>query len=188
MTLIAGRSDSTQARQRLSALLDQLHIEIIRSYRRRQTSSQRTMQEILLSQYNISQLLRQCPPEQIDWLQETPMGSGCLGLWAPSGGTNRRTVSIAGWYHRESGGAHAGGMMYPAPQFPPLDLLPSSARAERHHHLPGDERPDRGPRLGDAGGLRPADFQRSVAGRQHHQHDRDLRRLPGPGARARGAA
>ncbi len=125
--LTAGRSDSAQARQRLSALLDQLHIEIIRSYRRRQTRSQRTMQETLLSQYNISRLLQECPPEQIDWLKETPMGSGCLGLWAPSGGDQSPNLSIAGWYRREAGGAQRAGTMYPAPQFPPLDLLPSSA-------------------------------------------------------------
>jgi len=127
VTLITNRQDSAQARQRLSALLDQLHIEIIRSYRRRQTSSQRTMQETLLSQYTISQLLQRNPPEQIDWLKETPMGSGCLGLWAPSGGDQSPNLSIAGWYHRESGDSQRAGMMYPAPQFPPLDLLPSTA-------------------------------------------------------------
>jgi DNA-binding LacI/PurR family transcriptional regulator/anti-anti-sigma regulatory factor len=126
-TLIADRPDAEKARLRLSALLDQLHIEIIRSYRRRQTRSQRTMQEALLSQYNISRLLLECPPEQIDWLKEIPIRSGCLGLWAPSGGDQPPNLSIAGWYHGGANGVQHAGMVYPAPQFPPLDLLPSSA-------------------------------------------------------------
>ncbi len=126
VTLVAGRPDSEQARQRLSALLDQLHIEIMRSYRRRQTSSQRTLQEVLQSQYNISQLLLQCPPEQIDWLKETPMFTGCLGLWAPSGGDQSPNLAIAGWFHREEGSLVRAGMIFGAPQFPPLDLLPST--------------------------------------------------------------
>jgi DNA-binding LacI/PurR family transcriptional regulator/anti-anti-sigma regulatory factor len=125
-TLIADRSDSERARQRLSALLDQLHIEIMRSYRRRQTSSQRTLQEVLQSQYNISQLLLQCPPEQINWLKETPMFTGCLGLWAPSGGDQSPNLAIAGWFHREESSLLRAGMIFSAPQFPPLDLLPST--------------------------------------------------------------
>jgi DNA-binding LacI/PurR family transcriptional regulator/anti-anti-sigma regulatory factor len=126
VTLVASRSNAEQARQNLSALLDQLHIEIVRSYRRRQTSSQCTLQEVLQSQYNISQLLLQCPPEQVDWLKETPMYTGCLGLWSPSGGNQSPNLAIAGWYHREEGSLLRAGMMYSAPQFPPLDLLPST--------------------------------------------------------------
>lgn len=126
LALIAGLSDAAQARQRLYALLDQLLIEIMRSYRRRQTSAQRTLSEILQSHYNISQLLVRSSPEQLDWLQETPMYSGCLGLWTPSGGNQPPTISIAGWYQREGNGPLQAGTIYTAPQFPPLDLLPSS--------------------------------------------------------------
>ncbi|RPI33412.1 MAG: STAS domain-containing protein [Chloroflexota bacterium] len=128
VNLIAGQPESAQARQRLYALLDQLHIEMMRSYRRRQTGSQRTLQEVLQSQYNISQLLQQCPPEQIDWLKETPMYSGCLGLWAPSGGNQPPNIGIAGWYQRDGSSSLRAGMSYTAPQFPPIDLLPSVAQ------------------------------------------------------------
>ena len=125
--LIADRADAAAARQRLHALLDQLLIEMMRSYRRRQTSSQRTLSEILQSQYNISQQLLQLLPEQVDWLAETPMYSGCLGLWTPSGG-NQPTMSIAGWYQRDGHSALRVGMNFIAPQFPPIDHLPSSAQ------------------------------------------------------------
>lgn len=127
MALIADRAEAAAAQQRLHALLDQLLIEMMRSYRRRQTSSQRTLSEILQSQYNISQLLLQSPPEQVDWLAETPMYSGCLGLWAPSGGS-QPSIGIAGWYQRAGHSVLRAGMSYTAPQFPPIDLLPSSAQ------------------------------------------------------------
>jgi len=116
------------AQRRLRALLDQLLIEVMRSYRRRQNSSQRTLSEVLQSQYNISQLLLQCAPQQLDWLKETPVYSGCLGLWTPAGGNQPPTIGIAGHYQREGLSSLRAGSNYTAPQFPPLDLLPSSAQ------------------------------------------------------------
>lgn len=128
MELISVRPDATDAQRRLRALLDQLLIEVMRSYRRRQNSSQRTLSEVLQSQYNISQLLLQCAPQQLDWLKETPMYSACLGLWTPSGGNQPPTIGIAGHYQREGMSQLRAGASYTAPQFPPLDLLPSSSQ------------------------------------------------------------
>ncbi len=126
LVLVNSRPEATQAQSRLYALLDQLLTEIMRSYRRRQTSSQRTLNEVLQSQYNISQLLLQCPPEQVDWLRETSMYSGCLGLWLPAGDSGAPLISLAGWYQREGSSSLRAGTSYGAPQFPPLDLLPSA--------------------------------------------------------------
>lgn len=116
------------AQQCLEALLNQLLVEIIRSYRRRQTNSQRTMSEILRSQYNISQLLLKNPPQQVDWLSETNVYSGCLGLWSPAGGDHPPVLSIAGSYRREGSPLLRLGTTLHAALFPPLDLLPSSAQ------------------------------------------------------------
>jgi hypothetical protein len=120
--------EPAQAKRRLRAFCDQLSIEVIRSYRRRQNSSQRTMSEIIQSQYNISQWLTKNPPQQVDWLKETAMFSGCLGLWSPSGADRPPVLSIAGCYQREGSMALRVGKSYSASQFPPLDWLPSSSQ------------------------------------------------------------
>lgn len=127
-TMIADGGDTPGANQRLYALLDQLLIEIMRSYRRRQTSAQRTLNEILQSQYNISQFMLKYPPEQLDWLAETPLFSGCLGLWSMSGGHQPATLVVAGSYQRDGGSSLRIGTSYPVTQFPPLEHLPSSAQ------------------------------------------------------------
>jgi DNA-binding LacI/PurR family transcriptional regulator/anti-anti-sigma regulatory factor len=126
--LTVDRPDAPAAQTRLYALLDQLMIEVMRSYRRRQTSARRTLSEILQSQYNISQFMLKSPPEQLDWLSETPFYSGCLGLWSPLGGNQPAALLIAGAYQRGGGGALRLGASAPADSFPPLDLLPSSAQ------------------------------------------------------------
>ncbi len=128
MKLIEEHPEPLPARERLQALRDQLFIEIMRSYRRRQNNSQRTLSEILQSQYTISQLLIQSPPQQVDWIKETPMYSGCLGLWSPSGSDQSPVMSIAGCYQREGGIPLRVGTSFSAPQFPPLGMLPSSAQ------------------------------------------------------------
>lgn len=128
LALVADLPNESDARQRLFALLDQLLIEVMRSYRRRQTSSQRTLNEILQSQYDISQFLLQYPPEQLDWLEKTTMYSGCLALWAPSGGNRPATLTIGGSYQREGTSALRIGTSYPVTHFPPLDVLPSSSQ------------------------------------------------------------
>ena len=56
------------------------------------------------------------------------MYSGCLGLWTPAGGNQPPTIGIAGHYQREGLSSLRAGSNYTAPQFPPLDLLPSSAQ------------------------------------------------------------
>jgi len=102
LKLIKQLPEPIPARLRVQALRDRLFIEIMRSYRRRQNTSQRTLSEILQSQYNISQLLISCPPQQVDWIKETPMYSGCLGLWSPTWGDQPPELSIAGCYKREA--------------------------------------------------------------------------------------
>ena len=126
MALIAERPYAAEARQRLYALLDQLLIEIMRSYRRRQTNAQQTLSEVLQSQYDISQHLLQHPPEDLEWLKQTSMFAGCLGLWSPMGGNKAPALTIAGRYQRVGHSALRLGTNYTAPQFPPLDLLPAS--------------------------------------------------------------
>ncbi len=128
LKLIEHHPEPSHARQRVQALRDRLFIEIMRSYRRRQNTSQRTLSEILQSQYNISQLLISCPPQQVDWIKETPMYSGCLGLWSPSWGDQPPEMSIAGCYKREGSIPLRVGTSFSAPQFPPLDMLPSSSQ------------------------------------------------------------
>ncbi len=128
LKLIEQHPEPIAARERLQALRDQLFIEIMRSYRRRQNNSQRTLSEILQSHYTISQLLIQSPPQQVDWIKETPMYSGCLGLWSPSGSDQPPVMSIAGSYQREGSVPLRVGTSFSAPQFPPLDMLPSSAQ------------------------------------------------------------
>lgn len=115
-------------RQQLRALLDRLLVEVMRTYRRRQNSSQRTLGEALQSQYYVSQRLPELPPQQLDWLKDTPMQSGCLGLWAPAGGEMAPMVSVAGYYQRDGVSSLKAGLNYTAAQFPPLDLLPSSSQ------------------------------------------------------------
>lgn len=125
---LAGQTpEPEQAGERLRSVCDQLSIEIMRSYRRRQSNSQRTLSEILQSQYNISQLLIRRPPQQVDWLAETPMHSGCLALWSPSGGDQPPVMSVTGCYQREGSVPLRMGTTVAAGQFPPLDLLPSSS-------------------------------------------------------------
>jgi anti-anti-sigma regulatory factor len=126
--LIAERADAEQARLRLAAFLDQLNIEVMRSYRRRQSSAQHTLNENLRSQYVISQLLLDSPPQQVDWLKETTMNSGCLGLWTPFGDDQPPVVGIAGCYQRRGSSMLRAGVSISAPLFPPLDLLPSSTQ------------------------------------------------------------
>jgi len=65
LKLIEHHPEPAHVRKRVQALCDRLFIEIMRSYRRRQNTSQRTLSEILQSQYNISQMLIQCPPQQV---------------------------------------------------------------------------------------------------------------------------
>jgi anti-anti-sigma regulatory factor len=84
------------------------------------------LSEVLQSQYNISQLLLQSSPQQLDWLKETPMFSGCLGLWTPAGGNQSPSISIAGAYQRDGLSPLRPGTSYTAAQFPPLDRLPST--------------------------------------------------------------
>jgi len=124
-------TNPVDAKQRLHILCDQLSIEMMRSYRRRQNTSQHTLSEILQSQYNISQLLLQYPPQQIDWLKETPMFSGCLGLWSPSGGDQPPVLSVAGCYQREGSPSIRVGTNFSASQFPPIDQLPSASQKKR---------------------------------------------------------
>lgn len=128
LKLIEQHSEPAPARQRLQALRDQLFIEIMRSYRRRQNNSQRTLSEILQSHYTISQLLIQSPPQQVDWIKETSMYSGCLGLWSPSGNDQPPVLSVAGCYQRKGDIPLRAGTGFSAPQFPPLDMLPSSSQ------------------------------------------------------------
>lgn len=116
------------ARYRLQTLRDQLLIELMRSYRRRQNTSQRTQSEVLRSQYNISQLLVKGPPQQVEWIGETTMYSGCLGLWSPAGGDQSPVLSIAGCYIREGRPLLRVGTTFSAARFPPLDMLPSSSQ------------------------------------------------------------
>jgi DNA-binding LacI/PurR family transcriptional regulator/anti-anti-sigma regulatory factor len=126
MALVADGPNASQARQPLRALLDQLLVEVMRSYRRRQNNSQRTLSEVLQSQFYISQLLLESPPQQLEWLKETSMYTGCLGLWTPSGGNHSPAISIAGSYQRDGTSALRPGQSYTAGQFPPIDLLPST--------------------------------------------------------------
>jgi DNA-binding LacI/PurR family transcriptional regulator len=128
MKLAAAWADPQAARQRLHALCDQLSIEVMRFYRHRQNTSRRTLSEILQSQYNISQLLIQSPPQQVSWIRETPMYSGCLGLWSPSGGDQPPVITIAGCYQRDGIMPLRAGTTFSPQQFPPLDQLPSSAQ------------------------------------------------------------
>lgn len=127
VAIIANDDQAGQKRQHLERLLDRILVEVMRTYRRRQNSSQRTLSEVLQSQYYISQLLLQSPPQQLDWLKETSMYSGCLGLWAPAGGDQSPGISVAGGFQKDGNSALRLGTIYPAAQFPPVDLLPSSA-------------------------------------------------------------
>lgn len=126
--MIADQGSAPGADQRLYALLDQLTIEIMRAYRRRQTTAQRTLSEILQSQYNISQFLLKSSPEQLDWLAETSFVSGCLGLWALSGGSQPASLVVAGTYRRGGASPMRIGASYPVTHFPPLEHMPSSAQ------------------------------------------------------------
>ncbi len=126
LQLIQGRSDFAVARQRLQSLRAQLLVELMRSYRRRQSNSQRTLSEVLRSQYNISQLLVKGSPQQVEWIGETAMYSGCLGVWSPGGSNHSPVLSIAGYYLREGNTALKVGAAFRAARFPPLEFLPSS--------------------------------------------------------------
>jgi GAF domain-containing protein len=128
LVLCDQQPNPAEARQRMQFFHNQFSIEIIRSYRRRQNNSQRTMSEIIQSQYNTSQWLMNNPPQQVNWLKETPMFSGCLGLWSPSGADQPPVLSITGCYQREGSIALRVGKNYNAQLFPPLDLLPSSSQ------------------------------------------------------------
>ncbi len=128
LKLIEQCADPATAHHRLQTLRDQLLIELMRSYRRRQNTSQRTQSEILRSQYNISQLLVGGPPQQVEWIGETTMYSGCLGLWSPAGGDQSPVLSIAGCYMREGRLLLRIGTTFSAARFPPLDMLPSSSQ------------------------------------------------------------
>jgi DNA-binding LacI/PurR family transcriptional regulator len=119
----ADRPDSELAGERMAELLDQLLIEAMRSYRRRQSMSRRTLREVLQSQYDISQYLGQHAPQQLDWLQETAMDFGCLGLWTPDRGGDGPLLSIAGCYQRSGPETLRAGASYGAAQFPPLERL-----------------------------------------------------------------
>ncbi|MBA3471573.1 MAG: substrate-binding domain-containing protein [Herpetosiphonaceae bacterium] len=123
----ADQPDSEPANVRLADLLDQLLIEAMRSYRRRQSRSQRTLREVLQSQYDISQYLLQHAPQQLDWLKETHLDFGCLGLWMPDHGGDEPLLSIAGCYQRIGSGALRPGSSYAAAQFPPLERLSTEA-------------------------------------------------------------
>ncbi|MBI9049695.1 MAG: substrate-binding domain-containing protein [Anaerolineaceae bacterium] len=127
LVLSETNEEPQKAKQRLQAFCDQLTIEVIRSYRRRQNISQRTMSEIIQSQYIVSQLLIKNPPQQVDWLRETDMFSGCLGLWSPSGDDDPPILSVAGCYQQEGSCAVRVGKSYIPSLFPPLDKLPSSS-------------------------------------------------------------
>jgi DNA-binding LacI/PurR family transcriptional regulator/anti-anti-sigma regulatory factor len=126
MAIIADGPNAHQTRQQLRTLLDQLLVEVMRSYRRRQNNSQRTLSEVLQSQFYISQLLLESPPQQLQWLKETSMYSGCLGLWTPSGNNQSPSISIGGSYQCDGASLLRPGQTYTAGQFPPIDLLPSS--------------------------------------------------------------
>jgi len=128
LRLTEQHPDPAIAYQRLQALRDQLLIELMRSYRRRQNRSQRTQSEILRGQYNISQMLVKGPPQQVAWIGETNMYSACLGLWLPVSGEHSPVLSIAGSYIREGNPPLRVGTTYSAARFPPLDRLPSSAQ------------------------------------------------------------
>lgn len=127
LAMIVEDSQANRKRQQLESLLNRLLVEVMRTYRRRQNSSQRTLSEVLQSQYYISQLLLQSPPQQLDWLKETSMYSGCLGLWTPAGGDRSPAISVAGGFQKDGNSTLRPGLIYPAAQFPPLDLLPSSS-------------------------------------------------------------
>jgi DNA-binding LacI/PurR family transcriptional regulator/anti-anti-sigma regulatory factor len=127
-SLLENHPDPVPARQRLTALRDQLFIEFMRSYRRRQNNSQRTLSEILQSQYEINQMLLQGAPQQVDWIKATPMYSGCLGLWTPAGGSQPPMIGIAGCFQRDGNSPLRAGSGFSAPLFPPIESLPSSAQ------------------------------------------------------------
>jgi DNA-binding LacI/PurR family transcriptional regulator/anti-anti-sigma regulatory factor len=120
--------EAAGTREQLRALLDRVLVEVMRTYRRRQNSSRRTLGEALQSQYAISQILPQLPPQQLDWLKQTPMYAGCLGLWTPAGNDQPPTISLAGCYQRDGESALRPGLNFSAAQFPPLDLLPSTSQ------------------------------------------------------------
>ncbi|HEY1016170.1 MAG TPA: substrate-binding domain-containing protein, partial [Herpetosiphonaceae bacterium] len=122
-----GRPDAGAVRERLAALIDQLQVEAMRSYRRRQAAAGRTLGEVLHGQYAISRQLLQGAPQHLDWLAETQLELGCLGLWGPPG--DPPLLSIAGSYQRSGPNLLRLGTTADPAQFPPIERLAAGKRS-----------------------------------------------------------
>ncbi len=108
------------------ALVDQLHLELMRSYRAYQEDRIRYLERIVQSTHRISLLLLdESNPEaqQLRWLAPTAIDWGCVGLWNGTPQHPGATLTIDQSYSREPAGRAPLGQRYASGDFPPLRQL-----------------------------------------------------------------
>jgi DNA-binding LacI/PurR family transcriptional regulator/anti-anti-sigma regulatory factor len=118
--------------ERLRGLLDQLRLEMMRSYRIYQEARVGYLEQVVANTHRINLLLLdEANPQaqQLGWLSATQIDWGCLGLWrGPARGAHGE-LAIDQAYSRAADGAAPVGARYKVADFPPLELLPPQARA-----------------------------------------------------------
>jgi anti-anti-sigma regulatory factor len=130
---LAAVLDDAAAGVRLEALLACNRLEMLRARLAPETSIVRSFATLVHQNYEISRALLTVElgdGQQLDWLRQTSLSWGCLGLWEGTANSDHSALVVAGTYDRDSrGGLHASlGNRYTAPLFPPDQLLPASVR------------------------------------------------------------
>jgi len=129
---IRAEAGGAEQRARLAGLLDRMRLEVLRSYRRDQEGRIRYLERVVSNTHRISLLLldeNNPEAQQLNWLDSTEIGWGCLGLWTDTRDGRQAQLAVDQTYSRPEGAAVPVGRRYAIADFPPLELLPPSSAA-----------------------------------------------------------
>jgi diguanylate cyclase (GGDEF)-like protein len=124
----AGLERDVDATRRVEERLQEIFMLLAQAQTSRLSDRGKSMLGSLATQYSISlQLLRsqEKDPRSLDWLRETDVRAGCLGLWPDhqTNPTERTSLELVGRFDRENGGSAGQPDTLPLTAFPPDELV-----------------------------------------------------------------
>jgi DNA-binding LacI/PurR family transcriptional regulator/anti-anti-sigma regulatory factor len=130
---LAAEPRNAEAGARLETLFAHARLEMLRARLSPETEGLRSYSTLVQQTYVISKTLLTAQgggAQRLDWLSQTPMSWGCLGLWDSPDNRARPALRFAGSYSRDRRDAQPSpaGQRYAAPQFPPAEMLPEAVR------------------------------------------------------------
>jgi len=132
----AARAHDPQAQARIDTYRDRAEMAMLRAYTLNESTRGISIEQLLHTSYTISLPLIGATTndaQQLGWLDQTPVSWGCLARWSTAG-SGPAELTVVGLYARGQPTARPD-LRFPAPAFPPPELMPRGARAGSHHPL-----------------------------------------------------